>query len=131
MLAVDVTVQSGESGYDHLKFVRQQLSHVIVSPPLLIAAAAAAGIIRYLLLDGRSNTELSGVKALRRLSGLRALVLPLLHLQHADRGLLAGLALALPHTLLANISTNFGSHHGCQVGKTSLSRVDFVFSWGG
>jgi hypothetical protein len=71
---------------------------------------------RYLLLDGRSNTELAGVKALRCLGSLRALLLPLLHLHHADRGLLASLSLALPGTVISNVTANFGTHHGCQVG---------------
>jgi hypothetical protein len=84
--------------------------------PLLLLHRA--GCARYLLLDGRSNTELAGVKALRRLSCLRALVLPLLHLHHADKGLLVALTLALPHTIISNISASFGMHHGCQVGAT-------------
>jgi hypothetical protein len=76
---------------------------------------------RYLLLDGRSNTELAGVKALRRLAFLKALVLPLLHLHHADKGLLVALTLALPQTIISNISANFGMHHGCQVGVVGCS----------
>ncbi|WIA41453.1 hypothetical protein OEZ86_005030 [Tetradesmus obliquus] len=70
--------------------------------------------LRYLLLDGRASAELSGVKALRRLTSLRCLALPLLALHHADRGGLAALSLALPGAVLSNASAAFGLHHGCQ-----------------
>lgn len=54
------------------------------------------------------------MKALRRLARLRALVLPLLHLHHSHKALLVALQLALPNTVISNISSNFGLHRGCQ-----------------
>ncbi|KAF6255658.1 hypothetical protein COO60DRAFT_191669 [Scenedesmus sp. NREL 46B-D3] len=85
-----------------------------LEPHVDVSLLAELTGLRYLLLDGRANTELAGVKALRRLCALRALVLPLLHLHHANRGLLVALTLALPNTAISNISANFGMHHGCQ-----------------
>ena len=70
--------------------------------------------LEYLLLDGRSNAALVGVKGLRGCQRLRALVLPLLQLHHDQKGTLHGLSAALPRCVISNISSNFGTQHGCQ-----------------
>jgi len=69
---------------------------------------------RYLLLDGRSNTEVRGVKGLGYLTRLKTLILPLLHLHHVCKPALVALQLALPSTHIMNVSRSFGQHHGCQ-----------------
>lgn len=51
---------------------------------------------------------------MRRLQNLKALLLPLLHLHHSDKSLLLALQMALPNTVISNITCNFGHHHGCQ-----------------
>eukprot|EP00879_Flechtneria_rotunda_P027193 GHRR01029072.1.p1 GENE.GHRR01029072.1~~GHRR01029072.1.p1 ORF type:complete len:127 (+),score=49.29 GHRR01029072.1:194-574(+) len=81
---------------------------------------------RYLLLDGRSNAEVVGIKALRRLQQLRTLSLPLLHLHHSNKAALVALQLGLPNTFISNITRNFGLHHGCQWFKSfSLRERDW------
>lgn len=70
--------------------------------------------VRYLLLDGRSNTDIRGIKGLMQLHKLKTLVLPLLHLHHTNNTLLHTMQLALPVTHIMNVSRNFGQHHGCQ-----------------
>lgn len=79
-----------------------------------VTEACCCVTYRYLLLDGRSNTELRGIKGLTQLIRLRTLVLPLLHLHHTNKTLLATMQLALPHTHIMNVNRNFGLHHGCQ-----------------
>lgn len=69
---------------------------------------------RYLLLDGRSNTEIRGIKGLGHLPKLKVLIMPLLHLHHTNNTLLTTMQLALPYTHIMNVSRNFGQHHGCQ-----------------
>jgi hypothetical protein len=71
-------------------------------------------LARYLLLDGRSNAEVTGLAALGRLTALRALVLPLLGLATGNRAGLAALEAALPHALIANVSRAAGQTWGPQ-----------------
>ena len=71
-------------------------------------------ITRYLLLDGRSNTELRGIKGLGQLAKLKTLIMPLLPLHLTNKTLLATLQLSLPHTHIVNVAHNFAQHHGCQ-----------------
>lgn len=69
---------------------------------------------RYLLLDGRSNTEIRGIKGLGQLAKLKTLIMPLLHLHLTSHTLLSTLQLSLPGTHIMNVSRVFGTHHGCQ-----------------
>ncbi|KIY94662.1 hypothetical protein MNEG_13301 [Monoraphidium neglectum] len=66
------------------------------------------------MLDGRSNAEVIGWQGLCRLTRLRALVLPLLQLQHDGGGALPALQAALRGAVIANVSAAFGAQHGCQ-----------------
>lgn len=69
---------------------------------------------RHLLLDGRANAEVAGAKALRRLAALRSLTLPLLHLQHSARPVLAALQAALPDAHISNVGRVMGAYSGPQ-----------------
>lgn len=82
--------------------------------PRAEAIACALVSCRYLLLDGRSNTDLRGIKGLLQLTGLKTLVMPLLHLHHTNNTLLGTMQAALPATHIVNVSGTFGRHHGCQ-----------------
>lgn len=86
---------------------------VSVVPATDVRPLAGLTQLRYLLLDGRSNAEVFGAKALIKLQHLKTLVLPLLHLHHEKKGTLVALQTALPDTLIANITGNFGVQYGC------------------
>lgn len=70
--------------------------------------------LEYLLLDGRSNSEVLGWAGLCRLTRLRLLALPLLQLQQSGGGALAALGAALRGAVIANVSAAFGAQHGAQ-----------------
>lgn len=90
------------------------VSALLLLPTVCFHALLFMLLCRHLLLDGRSNTEVRGVKGLGQLSRLKTLIMPLLQLHYANQTLLSTLQLSLPNTHIMHISRNFGRHHGCQ-----------------
>ncbi|KAI8475591.1 MAG: hypothetical protein J3K34DRAFT_403783 [Monoraphidium minutum] len=87
---------------------------VTLLPGADVAPLGGLASLEYLLLDGRSNAEVTGWQGLCRLSRLRGLCLPLLQMQQSGGGALAALQSALRGAAVANSSSALRGQHGCQ-----------------